>query len=199
MLNRRTAFAAEGTWRSSQRCLVMAHCPRRGLPVVAANLFCRDVATQRLDLLLIAVVMPRDDRSNGGPVFVDEDAGFTHAGDANGRCDGRAGAGVQRRPECFDRGIEQLLGGEFHAVRRGNPWGAGTSLADDLALISEDDRFRRRGPHVKSHQKCHVQNLRGCRGGDVVIIRRAGAGQSDRLPSMATFRYGDHRRPASNA
>ena len=71
-------------------------------------------------------------------------------------------------------------------------------LADDLAFIGEDDRFCRRGPHVKSHQKCHVQNLRERRGGDVVIIRRAGAGQSDQLPSMATFRYGDHRRPASN-
>jgi len=36
-------------------------------------------------------------------------------------------------------------------------------LADNFTLIGEDDRFRRRGPHVKPYEKCHVQNLRvGC-------------------------------------
>jgi hypothetical protein len=134
-----------------------------GLAGCRGERVCSDVATQRLDLLLVAIVMPRDDRRDGSPVPVDKDAGFAHAGDANGRDAGRAGRGVQSQPECFDRGIEQLLGGEFHAVRRGDPWGAGATLADNFTLIGEDDRFRRRGPHVKPYEKCHVQNLRvGC-------------------------------------
>ena len=112
---------------------------------------------------MVAAVMPGDDRRNGGPIPVDEDPGFTHAGDPNGRGAGRSGGSVQCRPKCFNRSLEQLLGGKIDTVRSGDPWSADAALPNDLTLIGEDDRFRRRGPHVKPYEKCHVQNLRaGC-------------------------------------
>jgi len=105
--------------------------------------------------------MPRDHWRNGCPLPVDEDAGFTHAGDANRRGAGRAWGSVQCRPECFNRSIEQLVGGEVDTIRTSDPGGAGAPLADDLTLTGEDDSFCRGGPHVKTYEKCHVQNLRG--------------------------------------
>src|SRR4029450_2676453 len=112
---------------------------------------------------MVTAIVPGDHRRNGDSIPADEDAGFAHARDANGRDTGRARGGVQRQAERVNRSIEQLLGGELDTVRRGDPWGAGTALADDLTLMGEDDRLCRAGPHVQTHKKCHILNLRGCR------------------------------------
>ena len=45
-----------------------------------------------------------------------------------------------------------------------------------LALIGENDCFRRGGPDVETHQKCHAQNLR-------------------EMPSMAAFSLWVHQTP----
>ena len=97
---------------------MIAHCPRNGLPVVAANVSAV-MPPQRLDLLMIAAV-PRDNRRYGNPFLIDKDARFTHAGDANGSDVGRAGSSVDCRPKRH-RSIEQLLGGEFDTEGRGDP------------------------------------------------------------------------------
>ena len=89
---------------------------------------CSDVAAQRLDLVTVAAVMPGDDRRDRGPVPVDEDAGFTHAGDANGRRVRGSGGGLQRRPERFDRSIEQLL------AASSTPYDIVTQLRKELVL-----------------------------------------------------------------
>ena len=69
----------------------------------------------------------------------------------------------------------------------------GPALADNLTLIGEDNRFCRGCPHVKTYEKCHVQNLRGYHG---AIVESRASTRGQRLPSMATFSYGYNWTPA---